>query len=84
MLDLKNWNAVSWTKINLTEDCLRLYRMPETRGAEVKEYGIFKAVDLKARWCCEAKPSPETGYDETARTPSDGPAPHEFAPNPLI
>lgn len=34
-------------EINLTEDCLRLYRMPETRGAEVKEYGIFKAVDFE-------------------------------------
>lgn len=34
-------------EINLTEDCLRLYRMPETRSAEVKEYGIFKAVDFE-------------------------------------
>lgn len=27
-------------------DCLRLYRMPETRGFEVREHGGFKAVDF--------------------------------------
>lgn len=27
-------------------DCLRLYRMPETRGAEVREHGVFKATDF--------------------------------------
>jgi CRISPR-associated protein Cas2 len=27
-------------------DCLRLYRMPETRGFEVREHGDFKAVDF--------------------------------------
>jgi len=30
-----------------TQDCLRLYRLPETRGAEVREYGRFKAVDFE-------------------------------------
>lgn len=33
-------------EINLNQDCLRLYRMPDTRGAEVKEYGYFKATDF--------------------------------------
>lgn len=27
-------------------DCLRLYRMPDTRGAEVREHGAFKATDF--------------------------------------
>lgn len=27
-------------------DCLRLYRMPGTRGFEVREHGSFKAVDF--------------------------------------
>ena len=27
-------------------DCLRLYRMPETRGFEAREHGSFKAVDF--------------------------------------
>ncbi|MDP3132782.1 MAG: CRISPR-associated endonuclease Cas2 [Burkholderiaceae bacterium] len=34
-------------EINLTQDCLRLYRMPSTRGAEVKEYGHFRATDFE-------------------------------------
>lgn len=33
-------------EINEAQDCLRLYRLPETRGAEVREYGHFKAVDF--------------------------------------
>ena len=33
-------------EISADEDCLRLYRMPDTRGAEVREYGVFKAVDF--------------------------------------
>lgn len=33
-------------EVNLSEDCLRLYRIPETRGAEVREHGVFKAVDF--------------------------------------
>ena len=35
------------TEIELTQDCLRLYRMPDTRGAEVREHGVFKAVDFE-------------------------------------
>ena len=29
-------------------DRLRLYRIPETRGAEVREHGSFRAVDFDA------------------------------------
>lgn len=35
-------------EINETEDCLRLYRLPDTRGAEVREFGRFKAVDFES------------------------------------
>ena len=35
------------TEIVPTEDCLRLYRVPDTRGAEVREHGNFKAVDFE-------------------------------------
>jgi len=34
-------------EINEQQDCLRIYRLPDTRGAEVREYGQFKAVDFK-------------------------------------
>ena len=27
-------------------DCLRLYRMPDSRGAEVREHGVFRAIDF--------------------------------------
>ena len=33
-------------EIDPAQDCLRLYRMPETRGFEVREHGAFKAVDF--------------------------------------
>lgn len=35
-------------EINLEQDCLRLYRLAETRGCEVREYGKFKATDFEA------------------------------------
>lgn len=33
-------------EIDPSQDCLRLYRMPATRGFEVLEHGTFKAVDF--------------------------------------
>ena len=33
-------------EIQVNEDCLRLYRMADTRGCEVREYGRFKATDF--------------------------------------
>ncbi len=33
-------------EIDLSEDCLRLYRLPDTRGCEVREHGRFKATDF--------------------------------------
>ncbi len=33
-------------EIDPQEDCLRMYRIPGTRGLEVLEYGRFKAVDF--------------------------------------
>lgn len=34
-------------EFNNEQDCLRLYRLPESRGAEVREHGTFKAVDFE-------------------------------------
>lgn len=34
-------------EIDLGQDSLRLYRIPETRGFEVREFGCFKAVDFE-------------------------------------
>lgn len=33
-------------EIDPQQDCLRLYRIPETRGFEAREHGAFKAVDF--------------------------------------
>lgn len=35
-------------EVDLTVDCLRLYRLPDTRGTEVHEHGRFKATDFEA------------------------------------
>lgn len=36
------------TEIDPAADCLRIYRIPETRGFDVLEYGTFKAIDFDA------------------------------------
>ncbi|QKS27688.1 MAG: CRISPR-associated endonuclease Cas2 [Candidatus Accumulibacter similis] len=33
-------------EIDANDDCLRLYRMADTRGCEVRDYGRFKATDF--------------------------------------
>jgi CRISPR-associated protein Cas2 len=33
-------------EVDLALDCLRLYRMADTRGCEVREFGQFKATDF--------------------------------------
>ena len=35
-------------EIDLQQDCLRLYRLADTRGCEVREHGKFKATDFDA------------------------------------
>lgn len=34
-------------EINPEQDCLRLYRLPDTKGCEVREHGRFKATDFE-------------------------------------
>lgn len=34
--------------IDANHDCLRLYRIPDSRGALIKEHGTFRAVDFDA------------------------------------
>lgn len=48
-LDVAKFEALErelLTEIDPTMDCLRLYRIPGTRGFEVIEHGTFKAVDF--------------------------------------
>jgi CRISPR-associated protein Cas2 len=32
--------------VDLNHDCLRLYRLADTRGCEVREHGHFRAMDF--------------------------------------
>lgn len=34
------------SEIDPKQDCLRIYRLPQTRGFEVQEHGTFKSVDF--------------------------------------
>lgn len=36
------------TVVDLQQDCLRLYRLADTRGCEVREHGVFRATDFDA------------------------------------
>ena len=35
-------------EIDLERDCLRLYRLADSRGCEVREHGRFKATDFES------------------------------------
>ena len=48
-LDISKFEALErrlLAEIDPAQDCLRLYRIPETRGFEVLEHGAFKAMDF--------------------------------------
>jgi CRISPR-associated protein Cas2 len=48
-LDVAKFEALErrlLAEIDVTADCLRIYRIPGTRGFEVIEHGAFKAVDF--------------------------------------
>ena len=48
-LDVAQFETLERTllaEMDVQEDCLRLYRIPGTRGFEVIEHGVFKAVDF--------------------------------------
>ena len=46
LAELESLERKLLAEIKLEQDCLRLYRMAETRGCEVREYGKFKATDF--------------------------------------
>lgn len=35
------------SEIDITSDCLRLYRMADTKGCEVRQHGTFRSVDFE-------------------------------------
>ncbi len=48
LMQLDNLERRLLSEINLEQDCLRLYRLADTKGCEVREHGKFKATDFDA------------------------------------
>lgn len=46
LMQLETLERSLLTEINLSEDNQRLYRFPDTRGAEVREHGTFRSTDF--------------------------------------
>ena len=46
LADLEALERRLLAEIDLAQDCLRLYRMADTRGCEVREFGKFRATDF--------------------------------------
>ena len=56
-------------EINDKEDNLRLYRLAESKGCEVKEHGVFRATNFEAplvvcKFCCLARTLSGGGFAE--------------------
>ena len=47
LMQLEEFERRLLDEINPFQDCLRLYRLPESRGVEVREHGNFKATDFE-------------------------------------
>ena len=46
LMQLETLERELLAEINEAEDNLRLYRLPESRGSEVREYGKFRSTDF--------------------------------------
>ena len=46
LMQLEELERTLLDQINPEQDCLRLYRLPDTKGCEVREHGRFKATDF--------------------------------------
>ena len=46
MMQLDDLERRLLAEVNLGQDCLRLYRLPDTKGVEVREHGKFTATDF--------------------------------------
>lgn len=46
LMQLEELERTLLDQINPEQDCLRLYRLPDIKGCEVREHGRFKATDF--------------------------------------
>lgn len=47
LMQLEDLESRLLAEIDTASDCLRLYRLPDSRGCEVREHGAFKATDFE-------------------------------------
>lgn len=47
LMQLEALERTLLNEIDTDQDCLRLYRLPDTKGCEVREHGRFKATDFE-------------------------------------
>ncbi len=47
LMQLEQLERKLLAEIDPTQDCLRLYRLPDTKGCEVREHGKFRATDFE-------------------------------------
>lgn len=47
LMQMEELERALLAEINPEQDCLRLYRLPDTKGCEVREHGRFKATDFE-------------------------------------
>lgn len=48
LMQLEEFERRLLEEIDDAQDCLRLYRMPDSKGFEVREHGTFRATDFEA------------------------------------
>ena len=46
LMQLEDLERRLLAEIDVSTDCLRLYRLADSRGCEVREHGLFKATDF--------------------------------------
>lgn len=47
LMQLEALERALLNEIDLKQDCLRLYRLPDGAAGEVREYGFFRAIDFE-------------------------------------
>ncbi|WP_085315138.1 CRISPR-associated endonuclease Cas2 [Derxia lacustris] len=47
VMEMEALEARLLSEVDLATDCLRIYRMPDTRGCEVRQHGQFRSVYFK-------------------------------------
>jgi CRISPR-associated protein Cas2 len=47
LMQLEDLERRLLAEVDIAQDNLRLYRLPDTRGCEVREHGVFRSTDFE-------------------------------------